>query len=314
MTVICLPDELSRHWLTDSASADTVLVWDGVGAPPAGIEQVEFLVPPYRGGAWSTAVLAQLPALRLIQLLTAGTDPWIEVTPAGVLLCRGGGLHGSSTAELAVTGLLMHWLSMPILFSQQTAHRWQRVGRETSTGKRVLIVGAGDIGSHVARVLRALGCVVSLVGRTARDGVLPAADLLGLVPDHDALVVSTPLTAQTIGLVDAELLALLPDRAVVVNVARGPIVVTADLLAELRSARLRAVLDVTDPEPLPPGHPLWSAPGLILTPHVGGGAIGWMDRAGALVRDQLRRFQQGEPLTNLVGPIRTEAAGPTVNA
>lgn len=300
MTVICLPDEPSRQWV-DGVDADlTVIVWDGEGTAPPGVAAVEFMVPPYLPRAWSRAALAQLPALRVIQLLTAGADPWLDLVPEGVTLCRGGGIHSSSTAELAVAGLLMQWHRLPELLRQQAQHVWDPLDRESSEGKRVLVLGAGEIGSTIGRALAALGSVVTIVGRTARDGVRAAKDLPMLLPTLDALVLAVPLTAETHGLVDAELLAKLPDGAIVVNVARGSIVVTAALLAELEAHRLRAVLDVTDPEPLPADHPLWAAPNLILTPHVGGGAQGWADRAGRLIRAQLLRYAQGADLVDVV--------------
>jgi len=280
-------------------------VWDGDGDPPAGIEDVEFMVPPYQPRPWSKAALAQLPALKVIQLLTAGADPWLDVVPDGVALCRGKGVHGSSTAQLAVAGLLMHWHRLPELVRQQAEHLWVALSRESGEDKNVLILGAGDIGSKVADALAAFGSSVTLVGRTARAGVRSVDDLPNLVSDQDALVVATPLTAQTQGMVDAALLAKLPDGAIVANVARGPIVVTADLLAELQTRRLRAFLDVTDPEPLPPDHPLWDAPNLILTPHVGGGAAGWADRAGELVRAQLLRYAHGAAVTNVIARNRS---------
>jgi phosphoglycerate dehydrogenase-like enzyme len=234
--------------------------------------------------------------------MSAGFEGWLPVTPAGVTICNGRGVHGASTAELAVTGLLMHWHDMPVLLEQQRAHRWQATTRDSARDKDVLVLGAGDIAGKVAEVLATLGARTTLVGRKQRDGVRSVDDLPQLCAGRDALVVAVPLTEQTRGLVDAALLARLPDRAVVVNIARGPIVVTDDLVRELSARRLRAVLDVTDPEPLPAGHALWDMPDLILTPHVGGGAAGWLELAQRLVIEQVRRYLSGEPLDNVVRP------------
>jgi phosphoglycerate dehydrogenase-like enzyme len=305
MTVICLPDEHSREWVRDLGLDVTVVVWDGDGPAPRGVENVEFMVPPYLPTAWSRDALARLPALKVIQLLTAGADPWLDVVPDEVTLCRGAGVHGSSTAQLAVAGLLMHWHRLPELARQQAEHQWRALSRESGEDKNIVILGAGDIGSKVAAALAAFGSAITLIGRTARVGVRSVDELPDIVGDHDALVVATPLTAETHGMVDAALLAKLPDGAVVVNVARGPIVVTGHLLAELQARRLRAFLDVTDPEPLPPDHPLWDAPNLILTPHVGGGAAGWFDRAGEVVRAQVLRYAQGAAVTNVIARDRS---------
>jgi phosphoglycerate dehydrogenase-like enzyme len=164
----------------------------------------------------------------------------------------------------------------------------------------VLVLGAGDIGRRVATALAAFDAEVTLVARTAREDVRAIADLPALLPEQDAVVLALPNTPETRGLVSGQFLAALPDGAVLVNVARGAIVDTDALLAELRRERLHAFLDVTDPEPLPPDHPLWDAPNLLLTPHVGGGTTGWQRRAYALVRAQLERYVAGEELANRV--------------
>jgi phosphoglycerate dehydrogenase-like enzyme len=164
----------------------------------------------------------------------------------------------------------------------------------------VLILGAGDIGARIATAVRPFDAVPTLVGRRTRDGVIGMDGVPALLSRQHAVVVALPATSQTRGLVDADFLAALPDGAVVANVARGPIVDTAALLAETRSGRLRAYLDVTDPEPLPPEHPLWSLPNVLITPHVGGGAQRWQERAYALVGQQVYRYLRGEALVNVV--------------
>jgi phosphoglycerate dehydrogenase-like enzyme len=205
-----------------------------------------------------------------------------------------------STAELALAGLLALLRQLPTFVAAQQRAQWQPVPGESLAGKRVLVLGAGDIGTHVAAAVRVFGATATLVARQPRAGVSSFTDLPALLPAQDVVVVAVPNTPQTRGLVNAAFLAALPDGAVLVNVARGPIVVTDALLAELTAGRLRAVLDVTDPEPLPADHPLWRAPNLLLTPHVGGGVPGWLSRAAALVDAQLRRYLAGEPLVNVV--------------
>jgi phosphoglycerate dehydrogenase-like enzyme len=148
--------------------------------------------------------------------------------------------------------------------------------------------------------LAPLGAAVTLVGRTARDGVRGIAELPDLLPHHRVLVIATPLTTQTRGLIGRAELAALPDGSIVVNIARGAILDTDALVAELLSGRLRAGLDVTDPEPLPPQHPLWAAPNLILTPHMGGGTRDWPVRAAALIAEQVRRLAVGDEPAHVV--------------
>lgn len=303
MTTVCVPDEPFGRVLAEALPKVDVVVWDGDGPPPQTLASVEFLVPPYATSSWTSEQLAHFTGVRAIQLMSAGYEAWLPILPAApadVVLCNGRGVHGSSTAELAITGLLMHWHDMPVLLDQQREHRWLAHDRDTARDKSVLVLGAGDIGAKVADVLSVLGARTTLVGRHARPGVHAVDELPDLCEGQDALVVAIPLTEQTRGLVNAALLARLPDRAIVVNVARGPIVVTDALVQELATRRLRAVLDVTDPEPLPADHPLWNMPDLILTPHVGGGAAGWRELAERLVVEQVRRFVAGEPLENIV--------------
>lgn len=178
--------------------------------------------------------------------------------------------------------------------------RWDHRQTDTLVGKRVLGIGAGDLAIELRRRLEAFDATLTLVGTTARDGVHGVDELPGLLGEFDAVVLMVPLTDQTIGMVDARFLAAMADGAVLVNVARGPIVHTEALLAELASGRLRAALDVTDPEPLPADHPLWTAPGLLLTPHVAGNSRGVVERAYSVVAAEVARYAAGELPKNLV--------------
>jgi phosphoglycerate dehydrogenase-like enzyme len=218
-----------------------------------------------------------------------------------VPLYSGRGIHGASTAELAVAGMLAVLRELPRFARAQEAHRWDERGvTDGLDGARVLVLGVGDIGARVMDIARRLDAEVTAVARSARPGVSTLAELPALLPQHDVVVVALPHTPQTERLVDALFLAAMPDNALLVNIARGAIVDTDALLAELTARRLRAFLDVTDPEPLPADHPLWDAPNLLLTPHVGGGTRGWQRRGYQLVRAQLERYLAGEPLTNAV--------------
>jgi len=297
---VSLPTPDAREHLGDVPLGVEFVVWDGYGDPPAGAERIEIFVGRYDVPPPPAAALAGLPHLRVVQLLSAGVEPWLPVVPTGVLLCNGRGVHGASTAELAVAGLLALLRDLPGYEARRQAHEWRPTRTPGVTGRRVLVLGAGDIGRRVAAALAAFDAEVTLVARTARDGVRGLADVPALLPRQDAVVLALPDTPETRGLVDAGFLAALPDGAVLVNVARGAIVDTAALLAQLRRERLYAFLDVTDPEPLPADHPLWDAPNLLLTPHVGGGTRGWERRAYELVREQLSRYLAGQELVNRV--------------
>jgi len=253
-------------------------------------------VPPPGNG-----FLEALPRLRLVQLLSAGAEKFVGRLPEGVALCNARGAHTPSTAEWVVAAVLAAQRGLPHFVREQDAGRWSPAAFGTVVGARVLVVGAGDIGRAVGRMLAGFDVELTYVARTARDGVHGTEELPRLLPRADVVVVIVPVTPETTGLVDADFLAAMADGALLVNAARGVVVDTDALLAELGAGRLRAALDVTEPEPLPAGHPLWSAPGLLLTPHVGGAVPDTNARAAAAVTDQLARVLAGEPLQNVVG-------------
>jgi len=298
--MISVPEPVGADLLGELPPATEVVVWDGHCAAPPEADGIEMFVGPYNAPAPEADVLAGLPRLRVIQLLSAGVEPWLPVVPDGVQLCNGRGIHGASTAELAFAGMLASLRDLPAYLAAQGEHRWERRTSGGLDGRRVLVIGAGDIGGRIADAARLFGAEVTLVGRTARDGVRASAELPRLVPEHEVVALAVPLTADTDRLVDARFLASMPDGALLVNVARGSVVDTGALVAELRTGRLRAFLDVTDPEPLPAEHSLWDVPNLLLTPHVGGGTRGWKRRAYGLAGEQFRRLVAGEPLHNRV--------------
>jgi phosphoglycerate dehydrogenase-like enzyme len=244
--------------------------------------------------------LRRLPELEVVQLISAGADAYAGQLPPGVTLCDGRGIHGGSTAEWVLAGLLAAIREFPRLALAQVEHKWDYAMTGQLAGRRALVIGAGDVGEQIARRLAAFDAEVTMVARSARPGVAPVADLPELLPRHDIVILVVPLTGQTRGMVDAEFLARMPDGAILVNGARGPVVVTDALTAELADGRLSAVVDVTDPEPLPPDHPLWTVPGLLLTPHVAASVRGFPAKAMRLVRAQLDRYLAGQPLENVV--------------
>jgi phosphoglycerate dehydrogenase-like enzyme len=269
--------------------------------PPSDPAELAVLVPPFLVGADDLLErLGGTPALRVVQLLSAGADAWVGRLPAGVVLCDARGVHDSSTAEWVLAAVLVHLRGFPAFVRAQQRREWAYTATDELAGKRVLIVGAGSIGSAVAARLAPFEVSLTLVARSPRPGVHGVAELPGLLPRADVVVVVTPLTAETTGLVDAAFLAAMPDGALLVNAARGPVADTAALTAELTTGRIAAALDVTDPEPLPADHPLWGLPNVLLTPHVAGSVAGLLPRAYRLVGEQVRRCAAGEPLANVV--------------
>ncbi len=272
-------------------------VYDGHGAPPT--SPVEMYVLPYMAGAAPAQLMADLPTLRVAQTLTAGIDDVRPHVPEGVTLCNARGVHDASTAELALALVLAAQRGIPDHVRAAGQGEWAHDTRPSLADRRVLLVGYGSVGAAVEARLAGFECDVRRVALRARAGVEPYESLPSLLPWAEVVVLTVPMTDETRGLVDAAFLAALPDGALVVNVARGPVVVTDDLVAELATGRLRAALDVTDPEPLPPGHPLWSS-GALISPHVGGNSTAFQPRARRLVAEQVARYVAGEPLANVI--------------
>jgi phosphoglycerate dehydrogenase-like enzyme len=282
-----------------------VHVWDG--RTPAGqlpseaLEAVSLWVMPY-AVADAHLLLDRLPGLRAVQSLSAGVEKLQPLLPDGVALHNGRGLHDASTAEHALGLILAAQRELPRWIADQAAGHWAPHFTRSLADSRVAIVGYGSIGEALERRLLACEAEVVRVARRARPerGVHAVEELPALLPDVDVVVLTLPETPATTGLFGARELAALPDGALVVNVGRGRTLDTAALLAETAAGRLRAALDVTDPEPLPGDHPLRHAPGVLLTPHIGGGAASFRPRAERLIVEQVRRWAAGEELLNRV--------------
>jgi phosphoglycerate dehydrogenase-like enzyme len=278
-------------------------VADAAEAWPESVADAEVYVPAYRFSPRVVEVLSTMPRLRLVQTLTAGTEHVLPYLPAGVTLCNAAGVHDASTAELTVGLMISAQRELADHVRNQDRARWELRMTRALADSRVLLVGAGNIGQAIRRRLDPMECETLLVARSARAGVHGIHELPDLLPQADVVVLIVPLDDTTRGLADAEFLGRMKQGALLVNVARGPVVVTDDLVDALRAGRIRAALDVTDPEPLPAEHPLWSAPGVIITPHEGGASEALWPRAYRLVGQQLRRLAAGDQLLNVVsGP------------
>jgi phosphoglycerate dehydrogenase-like enzyme len=298
-----------RIWVPDRELADAVEAIEGVSARvydgrsderPGDPAEVDVYVPPFLATPRSREIVAEMSNLQVIQLQVAGVDTFLPLVPEGVVLCNARGAHDASTAEWVVGGIIAAQREFPGFRDAQREGRWDWHMTDALTDRTVMIVGYGSVGAAIERRLTPFETRIIRVARTARDGVHPVSALPGLLPEADVVVLIVPSTAETAGLVDKEFLARMKDGALLVNAARGTVVDTGALLGEVTGGRLRAVLDVTDPEPLPAGHPLWTAPGVFITPHVGGSTPASRRRIVALVRDQVRRFVTGEPLINVI--------------
>lgn len=292
-----LPEELDCH------------LWDGTELYPTPVENVRFLTgfPGTTGYGSLIDALSRSRGLDVLQVLSSGYDyllPHLDLLPSGARLCTGRGVHAGPTAELAVGLLIASARGIGRFAREQGREEWRPRSLTTLGGKRVLVVGQGPVGRAVAERLGVLGCTVVRLARTPRttaEGVVHGAEALhGLLPAMNAVVLCAPATERTRAMFDARTLALLPDGAIVVNVGRGELVDTDALTSEVASGRLLTALDVTDPEPLPAGHPLWQLPDALLTPHVGAFTDAFEAASREFLRRQLRRYAEGTPLENTV--------------
>jgi phosphoglycerate dehydrogenase-like enzyme len=287
---------------------------------PERIVEVEFwIAPPWTGQA--ERMLPFLRGLRVVQATVAGVDGLLKFIPPDVTLCDARGVHNISTAEWAVAAILASTKYFPLFDDLRHGGVWARrkeaedryyalhpsgkrlypnVLCEELHGQRVLIVGYGAIGRAIEQRLEPFGVDFVRIARTARDGVYGVDKLADLLPSADVVVLIVPFTSETTHMIGERELALMKQGALLVNAARGPVVNTDALVAALQAGHIRAAVDVTDPEPLPDGHPLWSAPNLLITPHIASSTPRFMVRAMELAAAQIGRYLRGEPLENVV--------------
>ncbi|GAB3395299.1 2-hydroxyacid dehydrogenase [Humibacter soli] len=277
------------------------VTWDLQAPPPR--DDFDILVPPYMGGI---AVLRNLAGVstRLVQSQSIGFDGVADVLPSGIVFANAATVHETSTAELTLALILAAQRGIPGFVRAAERGEWEPKRYESLADRRVLIVGYGGVGKAIEERLAGFEVEVTRVASRARDEdgvhVHGIDELPALLPNADVVIVGTPLNESTRGLVDDAFLSALPDGALVVNIARGQVADADALLKHAREGRLRFALDVTDPEPLPAGHPLFALPNVLISPHVGGASSAMLPRMARLLRRQIERMSAGEPPLNVV--------------
>ncbi len=313
------PATISAEWLRDfPEGAELIPVSDQMDRDV----EIEVWIPdPYASRAMRA--WPRLRGVKLVLSLLAGTE-WIPaVVGPHVTICNARGAHSVSTAEWTLAAILAMLKYFPLFLDVQRSGLWKRrfeagphyarmsgdtrrfypdVMLEELTGKTVLLVGYGAIGKEIERMLAPFEVNLLRVARSARTNpeVRGASELNSLLPRAEIVVLILPSTAESRGLIGRRELSLMRQGALLVNAARGPVVDTDALVEALQSGKIRAALDVTDPEPLPEGHPLWSCPNLLITPHVGASTPEFTPRALRIAADELRRYMRGDPLQNVV--------------
>jgi phosphoglycerate dehydrogenase-like enzyme len=309
----CIDDELLRDF---PRSAELIRI----PAEPQKDIEVDFWISSL-AATTSRRQFPHLKGVKIVQAVWAGVDSLLPLLPSGITLCDARGVHDAPTAEWAVTAVLAMQKNLPFYIELQQKAVWSAkdeaekiylLGANTSPNKNVpvlldevanktiLIVGYGSIGKAIEARLAPFGPTFLRVARSAREGVEPVSKLDDLLPQADIVVLITPLTSETTHLMNASRIAKLKPGALLVNAGRGPVVDTDALVNALNERRIRAALDVTDPEPLPADHPLWKAPNLLITPHIATDSPMFLQRALRFAAEQANRYVRGETLLNIV--------------
>lgn len=278
----------------------THLPTNGIAPDVDDLEKIEFYVPRYMGGPQAIEIISEMKSLKVIQSPNAGVDDVLKILPAGVTLCNAAGVHDASTAELAVALAIASRRGFASFAADQALQKWGHERRSSLTDSNVAIVGHGNIGKMIRKILSNFEVTITSFSRTGRDGSLTFNHFDQLIPTFDVIILIVPLNDDSYHLMNAKRLAAMKDGAALINVARGAVIDTDALIDELNAGRITAGLDVTDPEPLPVGHPLWSAKNVIITPHVGGDSEAFTPRGRKLVEEQLSRFTNGQELLHVI--------------
>jgi len=299
--IVSVPDAGLANLLEDRPDDVEVITWDMTGPPP--VATIDIVVPPYMVGPHVLAQLAFVTA-RLVQSPMLGYDGVAEVLPPGQVYANAASVHETSTAELTLALILASQRGIPDFVRSAERGKWERVWRPSLADRTVLLVGYGGVGKAIEDRLVPFETRVVRVARTARHdhrGEIHAMDeLFELLPLADVVVVGVPLNEETTHLIDDSFLSRMQDGSLLVNIARGRVADTEAILAHAQSGRLRFALDVTDPEPLPDGHPLFALSNVLISPHVGGATSAALPRLAKLLRHQIERMQDGEEPLNVV--------------
>lgn len=299
--IVSVPDSRLANAVGDLPDSVELVEWDFEGAPPR--SRIDLVVPPYMGGSSRLGRLAEVSS-RLVQSQSIGYDGVDELLPEGITFANASTVHETATAELALTLTLAAQRGLPEFVRNAESGTWKSRMTPGLADKNVMILGYGGVGRAIEnRLLPFETTVVRVASKPRTDdrgAVHGVAELPELLPDVDILIVVTPLTPKTTGLVNDDVLGALPDGALVVNVGRGPVADTEALVRHATEGRIRLALDVTDPEPLPDDHPLWSLPNVLISPHVGGASGAMLPRMAALVRRQIDHLLADEEPENIV--------------
>lgn len=262
------------------------------------LSEIEIFVPQYMGGVKALSITPQLPKLKILQLLMAGYDDALAFKRDGVRLFNARGVHDYSTAELTMGLIISSLRGIDKFVRNKEIGKWEHQRLESIYGKKVAIIGAGSVAAKIASMLNAFEIQPELFARTARDNIKDIKAFDESLNKFDIVILIVPLTDETKHFMNSQRIAKMKSGALLVNVARGPVVDTAALLDALNAGRISAAIDVTDPEPLPAEHPLWSAPNLIISPHVGGNSTAFEPHGRKLIEQQCERYANNQPLIN----------------
>ncbi len=299
--IVSVPGQTLRKALGSVPDGVDVIEWKMTGAAPT--EKIDIVVPPYMDQVSSLGLLANVET-RLVQSQSIGYDGVEEALPAGHVFANAATVHETSTAELTLGLILASQRGIPGFVRAADEGRWAPVRCASLADRTVLLVGYGGVGHAIEERLLPFECEIVRVARTARTDargpIHSIEDLPDLLPKADIVVVGVPLDESTTHLVDDAFLSRMRDGSLLVNIARGPVADTAAILAHATSGRLRFALDVTDPEPLPDGHPLFALHNVLISPHVGGASSAMMPRMARLLRRQIERMLAGDDPENIV--------------
>jgi len=296
-----VPGRAIRDALGDVPSGIDVLEWEMTGPPPT--DPIDIVVPPYMG---TVNALTHLEGahVRLVQGLSNGYDGVKEALPPNMVFANAASVHETSTSELVMALILASQRGIPDFVRAAAKARWAPGWYQSLADRTVLIVGYGGIGKALERRLLPFETNVVRVARSERADergtIYGFASLKELLPSADIVVVCVPLTSETNHLVDNAFLSLMREGALFVNVSRGPVADPAALLTHASSGRLRLALDVTDPEPLPDGHPLFALDNVLISPHIGGATSAALPRMSRLIHVQIDRMLNGDEPLNVV--------------